>query len=161
VLIELFRRIAGRSESAQPKTRMASIYRRRDKTYVTAASRTRDGFWLEEGAVTVLDSPDSAALAKCVLSAVAQSRHGIPAPKNWSSHVNRVVEAAGLERYSAFAKGAVLLSVEEKDGRLRVIPHRNGGSREGYIGLESEALDLPAGSGDLAGAIEAAFQRCR
>jgi hypothetical protein len=140
--------------------RMAAIYRRQDKDYVTASSRTRDRFWLEEGPVDVLDSTDLQALAEAARLALARSTHDIRAPKDFSTHVNRVVEAAGLKRYSAFAKGAAHVSVQEKDGRLRVIPYRNGGSHEGYLGLEEQALDLPAGSPDLAKAIEAAFRRC-
>ena len=161
MLTELFRRIAGRSEPEEPKMRIAGIYRRQGKDYVTASSRTRDGFWLEEGPVDVLDSTDLQALAEAVRSALARSTEGIRAPKDFSTRVNRVVEAAGLKRYSAFAKATAHVSVEEKDGRLRVNPNRNGGSREGYLGLEDQALDRPAGSPDLASAIETAFQRCR
>lgn len=158
MLTELFRRITGRSEPDEPGMRMAGIYRRQGKDYVTASSRTRDGFWLEEGPVNVLDSGDPA-LAEVVLSALARSRDGIAAPKTWSSHVNKVVEAAGLRRFSAFAKGAAHVSVQEKDGVLRVTPHRNGGSREGYLGLEDQALELPVGSPEVAKAIETAFSR--
>lgn len=157
----IFRRIAAAPTLPDPGVRMASIYRRNGKYYVTASSKTRDGFWLEEGPVDVLDTPDFAALADSVHSALERSTFGIRAPKDWSSHVNRVVEAAGLKRFSAFAKGTAHVSVREADGRLRVTPYRNGGSREGYLGLEDEALDLPAGSLDLASAIETAFQRCR
>lgn len=141
-----------------PPVRMASIYRRQDKDYVTASSRTLDGFWLEEGPVTVMDAADPA-LPDAVLSALARSRQGIAAPKNFSTHVTRVVEAAGLKRYSAFAKGTAHVGVLQEGGRLRVTPFRNG-SREGYVGLEAEALDVPAGSPDLGRAIETAFQRC-
>ena len=139
--------------------RMASIYRRQGKDYVTASSRTRDGFWLEEGPVDLLDAGDPA-LAEAVRSALARSRHGIAAPKDWSSHRNRVAEAAGLKRFSAFAKGTALVSVKGEAGQLRIMPHRNGGSRNGYLGLEDQALELPAGSRGLAQAIETAFRRC-
>lgn len=159
VLTELFRRLTGRSVPAESRVRMAHIYRRRGKDYVTASSRTRDGFWLEEGEVDVLDAGASG-LADSVRSALARSRHGIRAPKDWSSHVNRVVEAAGLKRFGAFAKGTALVGVEEKNGSLRVMPHRNGGSRKGYVGIQDQALDSPAGDLDLAKAIEMAFQRC-
>jgi hypothetical protein len=160
VLTEVFRRITGRSNRSESSIRMASIYRRNGKDYVTACSRTRDGFWLEEGPVDVLDAGDSAALAQAVRSALARSTHGIRSPKDCSSHVNRVVEAAGLKRYSAFARGTALVTVEEKDGLLRMIPNRNGGSREGYLGEEDKAIDLPSGTSGLAEAIERAFDRC-
>jgi hypothetical protein len=158
VLTEFFRRITGRPNLSESSIRMAGIYRRQGKDYVTASSRTRDGFWLEEGPVDVLDAGDSAALAQAVRSALARSTHGIRAPKDWSSHVNRVVEAAGLKRYSAFAKETDLVTVEEKDGLLRILPYRNGGSREGYLGQEDKAIDLPSGTSGLAEAIETAFQ---
>jgi hypothetical protein len=155
MLSAFFRRFAGRG----PEIRMASIYRRQARDYVTASSRTRDGFWLEEGRVDVLDSAN-AALTEAVRAALARSRDGIAAPKDWSSHVNRVVEVAGLKRFSAFAKGTALVSVQEASGQLRLIPHRNEGSREGYVGLEDEALQVDLDSPDIAKAIELAFKRC-
>lgn len=156
-LDDLFRRIAGRSQDRQPELRMASIYRRQGKYYVTASSKTRDGFWLEEGPVDVLD--DVAAVAGAVRTALQRSTHGIRSPKDWSNRVNRVVEAAGLKRYSAFAKDAAYVSVDQKDGVVRLVPSRNGGSREGFLGLEEQAVTI-ADDGDLAGSIEIAFSRC-
>jgi hypothetical protein len=160
VLTDLLRRITGGIKPSEPTMRMASIYRRNGKDYVTASSRTRDGFWLEEGAVDVFDTGDSRALADSVRSALARSTQGVRPPRDWSSHVNRVVEAAGLKRYSAFARGTALVTVEEKDRLLRMIPHHNGGSREGYLGEEDRAIDLPSGTPGLAEAIETAFDRC-
>lgn len=160
-LFDILRRIAGRSEGPEPKLRMAGVYRRQGKHYVTASSKTRDGFWREEGPVDVVDVGDGAALAEAVRSALQRSTHGIRAPKNFASCVNRVVEAAGLKRFSAFAKGTAHVSVHESDGRLRIIPFRNGGSREGYVGLEDQAVDIPSDSAEVAAAIETAFTRCR
>jgi hypothetical protein len=156
-LLDLFRRIARRSEGANPEVRMASVYRRRGKYYVTASSKTRDGFWLEEGPVDVLD--DVAAVAGAVRTALQRSTHGIRSPKDWSNRVNGVVEAAGMKRYSAFAKDAAYVSVDQKDGVVRLVPSRNGGSREGFLGLEEQAVTV-ANDGDLADAIESAFDRC-
>jgi hypothetical protein len=158
VLFNLFRR--RRSDAAQERLRLAGIYRRMGKDYVTASSRTSDGFWLEEGPVDVVNVGDDAALASAVRSALSRSTHGIRAPKDWSRHVNRVVEAAGLKRFSAFAKGTAHVDVEEDGGRLRIKPFRNGGSREGYVSLEDQALDIPSDAADLAEAIETAFARC-
>jgi hypothetical protein len=139
---------------------MASIYRRKGKYYVTASSKTRDGFWLEEGPVKVLDVSDSAALAPTVRSALARSAYGIRAPKDWSSHTSNVAEAAGLKRFSAFAKGTALVGVDEDGARMRIKPFTNGGSRQGFVGREDSAIEVSPDSPDLAQAIESAFSRC-
>lgn len=158
----MFSGLFRRSARTDPKVRMASIYRRQDKFYVTASSRTRDGFWLEEGPVDLLDAMDPQGLNGAVRSALARSTEGIRAPKDWSRHVNRVVEAAGLKRYGAFAKGTAHVSVRQADGAMRVTPYRNGGSKEGYLGLEDQALEIAADDDPgLVQAIETAFERCR
>jgi hypothetical protein len=139
--------------------RSAHIYRRGDQYFVTASSQTRDGFGLEEGPVEIFAAGDGEALANAVRGALGRSRSGIPTPKNWSSHPNRVVQAAGLKRFNAFAKGAALVSVDEEEpGKFRILPSRNGGSKEGFVGLEDEAIN--ARDHELAGAIETAFDRC-
>lgn len=155
-----FRGLKGRSED-RPGIRCAHVYRRGDKYYVTASSQTRDGFWLVEGSVAVLEVGASARLADAVRSALSRSRVGILAPKDWSSWTNRVTEAAGYKRFSAFAKGTSLVSIAEEAGTLRIQPSRNGGSREGFVGLEDQTIEIAQDSPDLAQSIEKSFDRCR
>lgn len=139
--------------------RSAHVYRRGGQYFVTALSLTRDGFGLEDGPVQIVGPGDAMELADAVRAALGRSRSGIPTPKNWSSHPNRVVQAAGLKRFNAFAKGAALVSVDEEEpGKFRILPSRNGGSKEGFVGLEDEAIN--ARDHELAGAIETAFDRC-
>jgi hypothetical protein len=140
--------------------RSAHIYRRGDRYFVTTSSQTRDGFGLEEGPVEIVAAGDGDALANAVRAALGRSRSGIPTPKDWSSRPNRVVEAAGLKRFNAFAKGAALVTIDDQDasGRLRILPSRNGGPKEGFVGLEDQAMEV--GDPDLASAIETAFGRC-
>jgi hypothetical protein len=69
------------------------------------------------------------------------------------------VEAAGLKRFNAFAKGAALVTIDQDaSGRLRILPSRNGGPKEGFVGLEDQAMEV--GDPDLASAIGTAFGRC-
>ena len=157
---DLFRARPGRAGSEQSQIRCAQVYRRSDKYFVTASSRTRDGFWLEDGPVSVASTSDSDALAAVVRAALERSRIGIPAPHDLSAWISPVAEAAGYKRYTAFAKGTALVSIEQTAGRLRIKPSRNAGSREGYLSLEDRALDIAADAPNLGQSIEEAFDRC-
>ena len=140
--------------------RLANIYRREGQYFVCASSRTIDGFWLEDGPAAVLPVGDAAALDDAVRAALARSRAGIRAPKDWTSWRSPVLEAAGYKRFSAFAKGTALVAIEQSGDRLRAVPHRNGGSKEGYVGLVEETVVLGVDAQSLSELTEMAFQRC-
>jgi hypothetical protein len=148
-----------RKRTVRRVTLRASVYRHKRSYFVIASSPTTDGFWFENGPVAIVPLGLASELGDAVREALDRSGTLIRAPKDWSSHVNRVVEAAGLKRYAAFAKSAALVSVSQEDEQLRLVPHRNGGS-DGFVGLEDETIGAAAMSQDLGRLIELAFDRC-
>jgi hypothetical protein len=143
-----------------PRDRIAHVYRRADKYFVCASSKTRDGFWLEDGPAVVLPVGNAAALDDAIRAALARSRSCIPAPKDWTAWRSSVLEVARYKRFSAFAKGTALVSIEQGSNGLRAIPHRNGGSKEGYVGLVEQCVALGLDARSLSKLTETAFERC-
>lgn len=143
-----------------PEDRLAHVYRRAGEYFVCASSRTGDGFWLEDGPAVVLPVGDAAALDDAIRAALARSRAGIRAPKDWTTWRSSVLEAAGYKRFSTFAKGTALVSIEQSANGLRAIPHRNGGIKEGYVGLVEQCVALGPEARSLSKLTETAFERC-
>jgi hypothetical protein len=136
------------------------VYRRGDKLLVCALSKTSDGYWLEQGPAAVVSADDAAGVEHAVLSALRRSRARIRPPESLSEWRSPVLEAAGLKRFTTFSKHAALVSIEQRDDRLSALPHRNGMSSEGYVGLLDERLVLERDSRTIWELVIRALDRC-
>lgn len=122
---------------------MAGVDLRRGRLVVSSDSCTVDGLWVANGAFEILpaDVPNSV-LGEFVSRMLDASEEGIPTPdlRRGTSPFAPVLTALGLGSYAAYARGTVHVHVEQQDGRIVVTPSRNGGSREGFVGLEDRSL---------------------
>lgn len=124
-------------------SQLAAVYLRRDRYIVISSSQTTAGFWTEnddcltfDTAVTVDD------LGAGVLRMLDASRTGVPTPDFRQTGPATSVQAAGLKSVSTFMKGAKYVALERRGVTIQVMPHRNGGTAEGFVGLPEEAVEL-------------------
>jgi hypothetical protein len=136
----------------------ASLYVRKGKCYVTALSRSIDGFWFESEPVFVEDGVDLARLSLCIRQALEASRTEVPAPRR-DALASRLPALAGVKSFGSFMKGAVSVDVSADGDRIKLTPMRNGGARRGFEFKNEEAVlveDAEALASGLAMAIAAA-----
>jgi hypothetical protein len=141
--------------------RMAEIYEKRGRLYVGSCARTTTGLWVAHGPVVTkgLDAPE-AEIGRIVECAIMNSVSGVPHPASPKDVSGPLLAAAGARTFSAFARGAKLLSVSEDETGIGVMPTRNGGSSEGFVDLPERQRLLP-GTRPLAvlgGAVRAALR---
>ncbi len=91
------------------------------------------------------------------------SEEGVPHPTNWSGLLAPLLEIAGVKAWSTFTKGAKSLDLEAEGGRLKVVPTRNLGPREGFEALPEQTVELPLLSppDKIGESLDEAMARCR
>lgn len=139
----------------------AGVDLRRGRLVVTSDSRTVDGLWVANGIFEILpsDVPD-AVLGDVVSSMLDASEEAIPTPdlRQGPSPFAPVLAALGLRSYAAYARGTLHVDLEQHDGTIVVTPSRNGGLKEGFVGLADQSVTTRSGeSGTLGAAVRAAL----
>jgi len=123
---------------------LVEVSRRLGVLWVCSYSQTVDGFWVMNGAIESLD--DSTAderLGSSVLDMGRVSRLGVPTPTVAElSRPAPVVVAAGLRSYGVYLKGLRSVSVQFGVNSVRVVPQRNGGTKEGLVPIDHASVDL-------------------
>ncbi len=141
--------------------RIASVYFFQGRALVHALGRTVKGAWIPAGPIQVLPAEPVAGVASALLSALADSRQGLPQPEDWAAVMEPLLEASGAPKWPDFLKGAACLGVEQRDAVLSVVPTRNLGEEGGFEPLLTEAVRPDrSDAGSLANAIHAARTRC-
>lgn len=121
----------------------ATVYQRGAVILVHASSRTTDGVWiLSEPCIRLPSDCGDAAMGLAVMSALEASQSSVPHPTQWKGLVEPLLRAAGVRTWKAFAKSAVCVEVEERDGQLALIPAVNLGSEEGFRANESKKREI-------------------
>lgn len=144
-------------------TRYAGVDLRRGRLITWSSSMTTDGIAVANGTFEILpeEAPDGE-LGEAVGRMLDASREGIPTPDlRTTSPFAPVLAALGLRYYSAYARGTLTVNVERDDGRVTVVPTRNGGSRHGFEGLTDQRLVASdPGPEELGAAVRAGLARC-
>ncbi|WP_433350327.1 hypothetical protein [Micromonospora sp. CA-111912] len=143
-------------------TRLAALDLRRGRHVAHSSSLTGDGMWIANGAFELLDEPADALLGAAVRRMLDASRIGVPTPdlRGGPSPFAPALDALGLRSWATYAKGTRHVDVEQDGATVLVSPTRNGGAREGFVGLTGQAVRLTApGDEELGGALRAALDR--
>ncbi|MEU4568383.1 hypothetical protein [Micromonospora sp. NPDC023956] len=144
-------------------TTSAALDLRRGRYLAWSSSLVVDGYWVANGTHEVLDeSVDDEKLGETLRRVLAASRTGVPNPPHSGgpSPFDPMLATLGLRSYSTFLKGTRHVDVEADDDTVVLTPTRNGGSREGFVGLPEQAVRLTApDSAALGAALRTALAR--
>jgi hypothetical protein len=138
--------------------KLANIYLRKGKFFVSALHKTEAGFWVADAEKTVLESSDESSLRKAVVLALSRSQNGVPTPSRDANIVGPLLAAANVSTWSTFAKLAKCVDVHLGNGELEITPYRNMGGSDGYEPISEKVLKLSEGSEELGKALLAAFE---
>lgn len=138
--------------------RLASIYLRKGKLFVSASHKTEAGFWVADDQNSVVENGDEASVQDAVIEALARSKNGVPTPPRDADLVSSLLAAANVSTWSTFAKLAKCVDVHLGDGELEITPYRNMGGSDGYEPISEKVLKLSEGSEELGKAVLAAFE---
>ena len=78
----------------------AILYKRKDKYFIHASSKTTAGVWILQEPVYLIENVGE--IIKYIPKVLNESREGIQHPKNWSTLFNPVLEIAGVKSYQGF-----------------------------------------------------------
>lgn len=128
--------------------KLMSVYRRSDAWYLSSASRTTAGVWLETAPNQKLPGEvESEAFGKAIIQALEASRDSIPHPTDWKTdRFKPMLELAGVKSWSALVKGTASVLVSSDESGFTIEPCKNEGPRDGYSFLPHKNLSLTAGS---------------
>jgi hypothetical protein len=128
-------------------TTFAALDLRRGRYLTWSSSLVVDGFWVANGTHEVLDEGvDDGELGAALRRMLAAARTGVPNPHlgGGSSPFAPMLATLGLRGYSTFLKGTRHVDVEADADAVVLTPTRNGGAREGFVGLPEQAVRLTA-----------------
>jgi hypothetical protein len=137
--------------------KLASIYLRKGKIFISASHKTEAGFWIADDQSVVVENSDESGICEAVGAALARSKHDVPTPPRDANLVRPLLAAANVSSWSTFAKLAKYVNVHLGDGELEITPYRNMGGSDGFEPITESAVMLPEGSSDLGNAILTAF----
>lgn len=142
----------------------ATVYQNGSVVCFHSSSKTTAGLWIATPPFLRVE-PGSAVAAKgeAVLEVLNASREGVPHPTSWGGLIAPLLELAGVKSWAAFMKNAACLNLEVLGERLKVIPNRNLGPKEGFEPVPGDAVEIPFPSspGEIGGVLEVALTRCR
>jgi hypothetical protein len=98
------------------------LYVRRGVAYIPTTGVTESGLYVDLEPVEVVPTSDRSGL-RMALERTAQ-RGNPRAPEPGKSGSSAVLRHAGVRSWGEFERNASLWALDEKDGRLRIIPHR-------------------------------------
>jgi hypothetical protein len=124
--------------------KLAAIYERKGRLFVTASHQTKAGFWVDDEHVVCLNQPTHDELGRAIKMALDRSQNGVATPPPDARIEKPLLAAAGVGSWATFMKLSQHVSVFSDGGSLKVTPHRNLGSKGGF---EPEP-DLAAPSAD-------------
>ena len=138
-------------------SKLASIYLRKGKFFVSASHKTDAGFWVSDEENSVIESNDESTLQGAIVAALQRSQNGFPTPPREADLVGSLLSAANVSSWSTFSKLAKCVDVYLEKGKLVITPYKNIGGSDGFEPMTKNAVVLPEGSTALGSAVIAAF----
>jgi hypothetical protein len=139
-------------------SKLAGIYERKGKLFISAFHKTEAGFWVGADETAVVSIENINAISEAVTSVLADSKEGVPTPARDFDPTASLLLKAGVASWNTFAKSAKSVSVELDNGTFEIIPEKNKGSREGVVPMLDKAVKLYEGSGKLGEVVLAALE---
>ncbi|MES2903923.1 MAG: hypothetical protein V4696_07040 [Pseudomonadota bacterium] len=121
-------------------------YRANGTVVIAPVIRTTSGIGLEVDPIGLGAAPDQETIAGALAEALAQSDRIVaqPAQHEWKGFFQPFLNAAGVRSHKAFMGDAQRVSIRVVDGRLKLTPQRNLGSKEGFEPIPDQAQLHPA-----------------
>ena len=107
-------------------------YKKGDAYYLHSSSKTTAGVWIATAPFLKIEMNSTPSTKGEAVLQVDASHDVIPHPTNWAGLISPLLELAGVKSWATFMKHAKCLNVEADGERLRLIPNRNLGSKEGF-----------------------------
>jgi hypothetical protein len=131
---------------------MMAVFAREADFLLEPHCQATTGIWLSAGpALRLPRGASPAELGAAIRACLNESRRGVPHPQDWRKVVPPVLQLAGVRSWAALQRSAAMCRVEAGPELLRVVPHRNGGTRgneRGYHPLEDQAVTLAPSATD-------------
>jgi len=111
----------------------ATVYLRKHAIYIHSSSATTAGVWVLTSPCVKLERDCSERqIGEQALRALAESKTGLPHPREWGSVLEPLLRLANVKSWSEFARPASCAEIEEEGGRLSVVRTENLGAQEGF-----------------------------
>jgi hypothetical protein len=140
-----------------------AVYKKGDAYYLHSSSQTTAGVWIATAPFLKIEANSTPSTkGEAVIQALAASRDAIPHPTSWAGLVSPLLELAAVKSWATFTKHAKCVDVEVDGERLRLIPNRNLGSKEGFEPSPEKAVELlfPSSPDQMGFALEEAMGLC-
>ena len=135
----------------------ATAYKRDERIFLHASSRTVAGVWILTAPVLVVDQNDPVHLGQAILDVLRASHEGVEHPTSWMGLFDPVLKLAGTGSWGAFAKAAKCVEIEFGTNRISLIPTKNLGPRDGFEPLPAKTEMSPPEGEPLGRALLSAF----
>ena len=113
--------------------KQATAYKRKAQLFVHSSSRTTAGVWiLGEPCIRLDEACSDLEFGTAVKAALDASSSDVPHPRSWAGLLDPLLKLAGVKSWSAFAKTASCVEIEEDGGKVSIIPTKNLGVRDGF-----------------------------
>jgi len=136
----------------------ATAYKREDRIFLHASSRTTAGVWILTAPVLAPDRDDRAHLGSAVLHALEGSQEGIEHPTSWKGIIDPVLQLAGVKSWDAFAKSARCVEIKFGTNRVSFLPTKNLGAKDGFEPLSAQIKSSSSEPEALGAALLSAFK---
>ena len=120
-------------------------YLKNGVVYVPTIAKTEAGFYMDREPVSVVAAANTEGLRYALRDAMGKGNPTIPTPARNAFPRPVLLKYSRAKSWSAFARGASQWSIEEEQGRYRIVGYRT--HRDGYwIQDPEQKTELPAGS---------------
>jgi hypothetical protein len=127
---------------------VCGVYYRAEATYIVSSAWTESGLLIDHEPVIKLD-PDTPIpiMGEAVLTALAATQKGIPAPQDQRAITAPLLQAVGFKTWRAFTKDALYLGVNYDGTKVEIIP--SVASRGGFDYRGDKAATCPPAPNDV------------
>jgi len=143
----------------------AGTYKREQKIYLNAMSKTTMGVWIGTSPRIVVDETEPPSMkGKYLRDVLRHSREGVSHPTDWDSFLKIFLKEVGVQSWNKFAKTALTCTITLEGDRLAFLPYRNSGPKDNYafvpLNDRKITISFDASDEDLGLLLEKAFEAC-
>jgi hypothetical protein len=142
----------------------ASVYAASDTLFLSPSSLTTAGVWVGTQPVLRLEPGSGpSVLGEAVIRVLNASHDNLPHPTDWNALLRPLLESAGARSWAAFMNKAKCVCLRFDGEEMKLIPHRNLGTEEGYQAIEEliTTLRFPSSPVEIGEAVNDSVSRCQ